>query len=307
MSRPCPFCGTSTPDEPEQASRNPRYQCPVCGTYRLEERTALQLYMTVGYDQAHLHLLPNHYLVSARIRERFERDQREVYIPSLESLNATAEPLLDPLDAIDRIVLYVGAKSPTAGERLVLDSSRDYPIAYARNAQEFSYFVEKAVEMGLLESHHDRVRLSIQGWRRVKDLRSTQLDVNRAFVAMQFNSDLQSAYLEGIEPALRGTGYQPVRVDLIQHNDRIDDRIIAEIRKCGLLVADFTGQKQNVYFEAGFALGLGRNVIWTCRRGEVTRLHFDTRQYNHVLWDEPADLRENLQARIEATLPRRTS
>ena len=68
-------------------------------------------------------------------------------------------------------------------------------------------------------------------------------------------------------------GYDPIRVDSKQTNDKIDDKIIADIRKSGLVVADFTEQKCGVYFEAGFALGISVTLIWTCRDTEIDRLH----------------------------------
>jgi hypothetical protein len=43
-----------------------------------------------------------------------------------------------------------------------------------------------------------------------------------------------------------------------------------------LLVADFTGQRGGVYWEAGFAQGLGIPVIRTCKSDELWKLHFDT-------------------------------
>ena len=121
---------------------------------------------------------------------------------------------------------------------------------------------------------------------------------------MWFNSDLDEAWEKGIKPALKECGYKPVRLDFQEHNDKICDRIIAEIRKSGLLVADFTGQRGGVYFEAGFALGQGIPVIWTCRENDIQRLHFDTRQYNHIVWNHPEELKQRLIDRIQATIPR---
>ncbi len=45
-------------------------------------------------------------------------------------------------------------------------------------------------------------------------------------------------------------------------------------------------------------MGLGRPVIFTCRNDELNQAHFDTRQYNHIAWDTPAELREKLKRRI---------
>lgn len=75
-----------------------------------------------------------------------------------------------------------------------------------------------------------------------------------------------------------------------------------QIRKSRFLVADFTEQKHGVYFEAGFALGLGRNVIWTCRKNDMKNLHFDIRQYNCIDWQNESELSARLKLRIEAIL-----
>src|SRR2546425_7151655 len=72
--------------------------------------------------------------------------------------------------------------------------------------------------------------------------------------------------------------------DSTEDPEKICDRILSEIRRSQFMIADFTKQRPGVYFEAGFAMGLGRPVVWTCREDDVASLHFDTRQYNHVLW-----------------------
>ena len=58
-----------------------------------------------------------------------------------------------------------------------------------------------------------------------------------------------------------------------------------------------------VYFEAGYVLALEREVIFTCQKKDFNnKVHFDTRPYNHIFWEKPADLRDQLTARIRATV-----
>jgi hypothetical protein len=61
-----------------------------------------------------------------------------------------------------------------------------------------------------------------------------------------------------------------------------------------------------VYFEAGFAMGLGLPVLFSCRAGWFNQLHFDIRQYNCIKWDDIEDLAKRLQLRIEAVIGRGT-
>ena len=254
------------------------------------------------------------YLLSGVVREKAETGVVPI-LYSLSELQAQIPFRNNPLASIDHILLHIYRKSESSAEYLRLNIRTDYPIGYARNRKEFIFFIEKASELGYLEfnpilalspvSTFAEARLSLKGWERVSSLRLQQSDSRQAFVAMWFSEDMNAAFSEGFLPALKATGYQPFRVDMREHNGKIDDLINAEIRKSGLLIADFTGQRGGVYFEAGFAMGLGIPVIWTCRNDHVESLHFDTRQYNHIVWTDAADLREKLQLRIEASITNR--
>jgi hypothetical protein len=120
----------------------------------------------------------------------------------------------------------------------------------------------------------------------------------QAFVAMWFARRLYAAYSKGIKPAIVAAGYKPMIIRMKEHANKIDDEIITEIRNSTFVVADFTGQRGGVYFEAGIAMGLGVPVIWTCHKDEIENLHFDIRQYNCVVWTTPDDLMKRLQRRI---------
>ena len=123
---------------------------------------------------------------------------------------------------------------------------------------------------------------------------------------MWFDDSMNEAFDKGIQPAIEDAGYRALRIDLKPDVDKIDDEIIAEIRRSRFLVADFThgekGARGGVYFEAGFAFGLGKPVIYTCRADMVDDLHFDTRQYAHIIWNTPEELREGLNNRIGARI-----
>jgi hypothetical protein len=85
------------------------------------------------------------------------------------------------------------------------------------------------------------------------------------------------------------SGYEPRRVDQKHHHlNKVDDEIIAEIRRSRFLVADFTCEpdkvRGGVYFETGFAMGLNIPIIWTCKDTSMKDLHFDTRQFPHIVW-----------------------
>ena len=149
------------------------------------------------------------------------------------------------------------------------------------------------------------IQATVDGYTRIAE-QETAIDPTQAFVAMWFDESLKEAFDEGIEPAIREAGYKAMRIDRKPDVDKIDDEIIAEIRRSRFLVADFThgdeGARGGVYFEAGFAYGLDKPVIYTCRANMVNKLHFDTRQYAHIVWKTPEELREGLRKRILARI-----
>jgi hypothetical protein len=46
----------------------------------------------------------------------------------------------------------------------------------------------------------------------------------------------------------------------------------------------------------------GLPVIWTCRADDYEGAHFDTRQYNHIVWRTAKELRERLFTRIKVVV-----
>ena len=126
-------------------------------------------------------------------------------------------------------------------------------------------------------------------------------DSQQCFVAMWFDEQMQSIYDTSIAKGILEAGYKPHRVDQREYNDKIDDEMIAQIRRSRFMIADFTGHRGGVYYEAGFAKGLGLEVIWTCRKDHMKDLHFDIRQYNCIEWeqDKLEEFRNQLRRRIE--------
>ena|SRR2546429_4439811 len=174
----------------------------------------------------------------------------------------------------------------------------------SQNHLEVTELVRFAKEDGLLQGD-DTVQHTFKGWKHVEE-RGHRIASIQAFVAMWFSTEMETAYEQGFAPAIRDSGYEPVRIDRKEHVNRIDDEMIAEIRRSRFLVADFTSEPERprggVYFEAGFAYGLNMPVIWACRKDLVEQLHFDIRQFNHIVWTEPENLYERLKNRIGAIL-----
>jgi hypothetical protein len=197
------------------------------------------------------------------------------------------------------------------GENGSIETLKSLAETESKNVDELFGLVAMLEESSFVRSTSDtggglRVYPTVRGWQELDDMRRPRTDSSQAFVAMWFNELTSDAYNQGMAPALSATGYRAVRIDKKEHNNKIDDEIIAEIRRSRFLIADFTCESKSVrggvYYEAGFAQGLGIPVIWTCKDTSLADLHFDTRQYSHIVWRTPADLLVQLKNRIGATI-----
>ncbi len=294
MPDTCPVCGSNNESVINAPGGRDAYivNCKYCGKYEIS-RTASAMDLTRYAPK---------WKISAAIRNKFENgDNIILHTANIKSLVDSILYPKDPFEFIDKLLDYVYRKTGKVGNTVTLNSY-DFPIICAESEDQFNYIISKALDLELIENENNKFRLSLNGWKRISELRKLKIDSKKAFVAMWFNSELDEIWEQGIKPALEETGFYPLRIDLEEHNEKICDKIIAEIRTSGILIADFTGQRGGVYFEAGFALGLGIPVIWTCRKNDIGNLHFDTRQYNHIVWETAEELKEKLKNRIMATI-----
>lgn len=207
----------------------------------------------------------------------------------------------------ERLLKALATISQAAGREIYLDLDKDYPLGWAADSGEFRWQIESLKSKGLISKRDStswRLTITVDGWIFLENLQKKSNASNRVFVAMSFDPSMDSVWVQAIYPAIKDAGYEPYRVDKDIHIDRIDVKIMAEIREAKFLVADVTQHKQGVYFEAGFALGLGKPVFWTVKSDYLSSAHFDTRQFNHIKWDGEADLRVKLNAFILALMGR---
>ncbi len=180
--------------------------------------------------------------------------------------------------------------------------------SWSLNSTEVDAITRYLGEIGFIRlssiNGYPQLQITPNGWIHLDSLRKANADENQGFVAMWFDDEMQKVYKNAIAPAIINAGYEAHRVDQREHNGKIDDEIILQIRKSRFVVADFTGHRGGVYYEAGFAQGLNLEVFWTCLKEDVSKLHFDIRQYNCIVWEKNNvdEFKNRLSNRIEAVL-----
>lgn len=245
-----------------------------------------------------------------------ERNLLNIDIPMLTSdfLSEAVKtfPKYSPIEKQHKLLKAIELMTSYPGKEVTLIPEQDASLAWANNKQEFTYYVKALMERGLIEINSTQHRtlndplfpiiITAEGWEYLESEIKNNEDKTQVFVAMSFDQSLYSIFENAIKPAIESTGYRAYRVDTEPHLERIDTKIISEIINSRFIVADVTQQKAGVYYEAGFAHGLGIPVIWCVNKTDLENVHFDTRQYNHILWETEEELKEQLKTYILATI-----
>lgn len=294
---PCSICETPAPDATPANYEGIGTDCPRCGKYMLtgtalavidqltpEDRQKLSGWV---YDQNKLGAVP------------------EISSTTLQQVRSWT--FLPTIEKGDRLLLEAVRQQTDLARGFDLRNPIFIAATHGKDVSEVQIFAGMLFKKGFLATPIGKPagwawRVTPEGHIAAEELSKKPATSEQGFVAMWFHKSLSDAWEKGFYPGVFNAGYRPFRVDRHEHVNKIDDEIIAQIRRSRFVVADFTGHRGGVYFEAGFALGLNLSVIWTCRKDGLDGLHFDIRQFNCIDWESPGDLAARLQVRIEAVI-----
>lgn len=275
---------------------NPQCHCPRCGTFEYDSE--------VGW----LDVISSEHMVrlSGWIRE--QNDAGIIYpnitMPISRRISKMKIPSLR--ERANRALLSFTKHYPDINRPR---NSKDFTFSLDLQGRSYSLDEDSAhvlmvllSEEGYIFLNSFSVVMSIKGLLAVEALEAKNLESAQGFVAMSFSSTLYDAWTNGFDPAIRLVGFVPLRIDAKDYVGGISDEIISEIRRSRFVIVDYTKQANGVYFEAGFALGLGLTIIPTCRDDEIGNLHFDIRHLNTLAWKDPQDLLSKLPNRITAAI-----
>ena len=298
----CLFCG----GECERTEDLTYYvECSSCGKYNYMYWDHANIWSDV--DEKHV--------VAGYLFEtnRGKQESKTIDLNIMDEIKRDGYWPLTTMQRLEKTLLHLHSLDRPMGYFFHISKSPP-SVAYARDEVEMSGVFYAMVELGWLfrSPREECYKLTITGLTHAEELLRTNIDNKSVFVAMKFNDDLLAAHEEAIKPACLACGFRAQTSNDNEYNDGIMDEIITEIKRSKFVIVDFTYNNNGAYFEAGYAQGLGREIIRLCKRdwlegldenGSKNRLHFDIQHYNIILWDNHADLLKKLKARIRATIP----
>lgn len=302
----CPICSSIVKETGRGGSADFHdYQCPVCGPFTIT-RTALHNLRSKNITEKK----------SAVLSHAIQRMQKQNSWPEINSkmLKIIMENnyLPSPAEQADNLIVWIGDNIEAPGIEIGVDPDLHKAIIGAINNDNLHFIVSSLIEQGLVLSKSLKVKrpvtLSFKGWQRYDLIKKGSLDSRKAFMAMPFGNGLiDKVYRDYFKEAVAQAGFNLFRIDEEPKAGSIDDRLRVEIRTSRFLIAELTDGNHGAYWEAGFAEGLGKPVIYTCEQSyfKDKKTHFDTNHLHTVLWEE-SNLEEaanQLKITIRATLP----
>ncbi len=117
------------------------------------------------------------------------------------------------------------------------------------------------------------------------------------FVVMQFSTEFDELFSEVIRPTCENFGYRVVRADDYYSTGLIIDDITRSIQEASLVIADITPNNPNVFYEVGFAHGIGKPTILLSDR-KREKLPFDISGFRTLFYDNTIGGKSVVQERL---------
>lgn len=314
----CPLCGAANCHKKAEADFTTSYEC---STYQTTVRIANALMSPQLFSQDHQNKMLN--LICEKIVEKktapngyywafYNGGTNSKELSESHKVDINAMMLNYPLSFLDianRFLLNLANVYPNFGEEIVFDWNFGR-LCFPNDFENFEAtgMLDLLEQLDYIKSMNYSHIITAGGWKRIEEIRKEHITKKQAFIAMAFGE--QTAKIrEGFRGAITASGYTMRAIDEKEHNNQIVPEIFYEIERSKFVVVDVTYPNYGAYYEAGYAYGLGKEVIVCCSKeafenkdGTHVRPHFDISQKSMVIWDDIDDLKERLQRRIEATV-----
>ena len=321
----CPIC-----DERRGAweRRHTLFKCEVCGTYCTEP--SLGKYLEYhhppypGWD-----LTPVQRAVLAREKYLFDQSSANDSDEGGTLLFNIDDDLLQRIREHGRLpgrheqaanlIRFVGDEVSRSGQGVKKLPEDIYLVIGAVSFESAGRLALELVRRSVLTSNHSEnslldtvdtissINLTLDGWERYEEEKRGTFEGNYGFIAMQFDDPQLDAFVRDVvKPTVKETtGCDLEDLRDVSRAGLIDNIMVTKIRDARFIVADLTHDNRGAYWEAGFAEGLGKPVIYICNKEHFNNgrgTHFDTNHYTTVQWS-PDDV-ESFCQELSATLRR---
>jgi len=307
----CPVCGDGFCQIVSQAGGKSVFECATCGTFAVTSSAMPALSRLEELSPA------KRAAISHRLRTATDGGQQPLIASyDLDDLVANAQLPSPAVQAIN-LLRFVGDRTSASGRALrefpidihavVGSPNRDFAMRIVRQLMNGGLL--DAVSCGTLDSADEvmEIDLTLPGWSQYEAERRGEISGSYGFIALKFGDAVLDPFLQDvIKPAIAEIGFTLEDMRDAARAGVIDNVMRARIRDAAFVLVDLTHANEGAYWEAGYAEGLGKPVLYLCNREvfDEKGTHFDTNHCTTVLWDAtaPDPFTEELKATLRRSL-----
>lgn len=350
----CPVCGNTDAICKLYGDLYEFVTCPVCGRFKIDtvpfrqnsvdcnylDKLATYLYYNNGKTNIPINA-DKEYFYNFIGSEKFFEAEKEKYSYCFNVTKIVVENWYPKTlkEKIDYFLLNLYVRQNYFGEGIkfskeelnsacFLTTCDKYGTKYSpeiieNQVKQFTDYLVKQQYIDIDKYSSTTITLTATGLQKVEKLQSNNNANKNVFVSMAFNDktkDTRKAIKEGII----SSGYSPEFIDEIIHNKQIVPEMFRLIRESRFLILEISEPNYGAYYEAGYALGLGKEVIICCNEDvfnnnipkfnkdiseeefkkfqKYLKPHFDIAQKQILVWKDHEDLSNKLSEWIKAII-----
>ena len=219
-----------------------------------------------------------------------------------ERLNSDGKSIFDEFSFIDSDFYKCNISPGTESYTWISYLTSEKLISNSYKQVEKTFADYHAIEKQYFDENNKHFKLNPNALQLLK--KSNLENNNKVFIAMDFKISNKEEIVQTIKKAL-ALRFDAYTIDEDPHNDWITEKIMVGIQKCKFIIADFSTPNAGVYFEAGYARGLGKQVIHLAPQKvlDKRKLHFDTAQINHIAYKDMNELEDKLRDKVTLLYP----
>lgn len=312
MTTVCPVCRDVSVSQEFLQGLRTYFDCSNCGYFAASSSV---LATQLALEERRLTAV-QYAALSHRLRQAVDEggeaplvttDTISQMLPSLR-LPSPAEQAINILRFFAEIVLETGnlARNPDgAFVAKVGAPNREGALRIVRQLADDGLLLVQNRTYQMTTDEPDGIDLTLRGWAQWEAEKRGQIAGSHGFMALKFGDpELDGFKNDVIRPAVEALGYQLEDMRDAARAGLIDNVMRARIRDAAFVLVDLTHDNSGAYWEAGYAEGLGKPVLYICKKAvfDERGTHFDTNHCTTVMWD--VDVPDDFSAELQATLRR---
>lgn len=299
----CPICSYPNPRcIPNPTNGTYSFDCPRCRKFIISEEM-------LNFSDTQV-LISNSDKLSGLIRLLAETGGRPIQIFTTNIYQILSDNLIpertDILKKGELLLNAIKRRTASYGKTVRLQWVTDLSLAFATDYDEFNALIEFLEEKGDIntttpDTGGTHITITAKGW---LNFQNNSKELKQAFIAAWFDENgTMDDTIKTTEEVINECGFYPMCIKKEYYPETILEKAMGEINNSRFIIANLTGSRSSVHFEAGYALGRGIDTIYVCDKAFAKEsATFYPKHYKIYFYSDLVELKTILMDVIKARI-----